>query len=105
MSSSGPSNTGSVSNANSTLTDKQLADSFVEAQNEYHLKYAKAQRHFDEDREKDPEDYERDVEPFQTQFFAGEEGQKKMEAILSKIRSRMVKENEDKAKAEASGGK
>ncbi|KAL8672615.1 MAG: hypothetical protein Q9168_002925 [Polycauliona sp. 1 TL-2023] len=119
MSSSGPSNT---SNASSNLTEKQLADSVVEAQDKFQLvhralelfqsqylanihtqRYAKAHRLFDEDREKDPGDYERDVEPFQTQFFAGEERQKKMEAILAKIRARMAKENEEKAAA--SGGK
>ncbi|KAL8757362.1 MAG: hypothetical protein Q9199_002290 [Rusavskia elegans] len=65
------------------------------------MKYSKQQRQFDEGREKDPEDYESRVEPFQTQLFAGEERQKKMEVLIRNVRNRMAKENEKKGSASA----
>ncbi|KAI4248673.1 MAG: hypothetical protein L6R42_009193, partial [Xanthoria sp. 1 TBL-2021] len=90
MTSAGP------STDHSTLTPKQLEDSVAEAEKEWELKYSKPQRQFDEDREKDPEDYESSVEPFQTQLFTGKERQEKMEVLIRNVRNRMVKENEKK---------
>ncbi len=63
--------------------------------------HAKGQRQLDEHREESLEDYERNVEPFLTPIFSGEESEKKMAELVLKHRTRMAKENEKKALASA----
>ncbi|KAL8922782.1 MAG: hypothetical protein Q9172_003416 [Xanthocarpia lactea] len=88
------------SNSLFALTEKKLGDSLKKAEDDSALVRVDRERHLEEEREKNPEDYDLDLKPIQSPIFIGQENKIILEKYIAGARHEMSLENQKAAAAE-----